>query len=181
MGLWVPGERLGGTELGAAAANTATVSFGNYKYLTIYACVSGYASNGIFSLQFGISNGAIDTGTNYRHRNLLPPATTGTAWQAGVASSTTTADTMMRLAGDSITAGRMTTINIMNRTGTAIHTVEWRTVNEGATDIVHPNQWLGDGTYVSTAAGQITSVRLISTGGNLNAGTGFAVYGFNSL
>lgn len=178
----IPGlDFLGSTELAAAAASTAVVGpFAPYKWLYIPACVSGYQSGGgIFSLQFGISGGAIDTGARYRW-NVRPKSTSTTgAWGTPVVSSTTTAASMIQLANAAITTGRVAHIWVMNRSGSTNHTVQWTCTNEATSATAHPLQMDGDGSYISATAGQITSVQMLtnSGGGNLNAGTGFAVYG----
>lgn len=177
-----PPVLLGETEMAASGPASAVVGpFGNYKWLLIEACVTSYSSGGgIFALRFGISGGAIDTGTRYRHRNLVPPATTGTAWQVGVASSTTTAATMMLLANANISGGRYVSVSGMNRSSTN-HTFRWHTVNEATSAIAHPVECIGDGSYVSAAAGYITSVQMVVSGGDLGAGSGFAVSGVGAL
>lgn len=172
---------LGSTELTTAAASTAVVGpFAGYKWLTIYACVSGYASGGgIFSLQFGIAGGAIDTGARYRWKVHVAPTTTSATWGTGAVSSTTTAASMMQLANAAITGGRVATIQVMNRAASTQHTAWWVCTNEASSAIAHPLSMLGDGSYISATAGQITSVQMLtnSGGGNLNSGTGFSVFG----
>lgn len=178
MPLFVPGERLGGTELTTAAANTAIVGpFAPYKYLTIYACVSGYASSGIFSLRFGTgTTAAVDSTTLYRDNNMPGPTTAVATWGTAAVGAS---QTMMRLANAGITGGRMSTIEIMNRSST-IHQATWMTANEGnattQTFVI-----LGNGSYTTASAAQITCVQMVTSGGNLNAGTGFVVYGHNQL
>lgn len=176
-----PPVLLGQTELATAAASTAVVSWtGNYKWLHIDACVSGYASGGgIFSLQFGISGGAIDTGARYRWLVHPHPQSTTTTQVGSVASSTTTAASMMQLANAAITGGRVAHIWLMNRSGSTQHTAHWFCTNEATSAIAHPVNMFGNGSYISASAGQITSVQMVtnSGGGNLNAGSGFAVYG----
>lgn len=184
MPLFVPPSTLdflGSTELATAAASTAVVGpFATYKWLYISACVSGYQSGGgIFSLQFGISGGTIDTGARYRWN--VRPKSTGTtgAWGTPVVSSTTTAASMIQLANAAITGGRVAHIWLMNRPASTNHTAQWTCTNEATSATAHPLQMDGDGTYLSATAGQITSVQMLtnSGGGSLNAGTGFAVYG----
>lgn len=186
MPLIVPpdaGDYLGATELATAAASTAVVSWtGNYKWLHIDACVSGYGSGGgIFSLQFGIAGGAIDTGARYQW--FVHPDTTaaGTGWGTSVLSSTTTAPSSMQLANAAITTGRVAFIQVMNRSGSTIHTAEWLCTNEPTSATAHALSMTGHGAYISASAGQITSVQMVtnSGGGNLNAGTGFSVRGHN--
>jgi hypothetical protein len=179
MPLWTPDATLlGETEMAASGPSSAVVQWvGNYKYLTIYACVTGYGSGGgILALRFGISGGAIDTGARYRHKNMAGPTTAVATWSTAVISSTTTAPTMMLLADAAITTGRMSTIEIMNRNST-IHTAEWRTVNEASTATSHQKRILGDGSYISASAGYITSVQMVVSGGDLGAGSGFVVEG----
>lgn len=181
MPLFVAGERLGGTELAAAAASTAIVGpFAPYKYLTIYACVTGYSSGGIFSLRFGIgTTAAVDSATtNYTDFNhpTAVSTTASTAWGTYVNGFS---QTMMRLADAGITTGRMSTIEVMNRSST-FHTATWVTRNEGAVTTNIQKMIVGHGSYVSATAGQITCVQMVTSGGNLLAGTGFVVYGHNA-
>jgi hypothetical protein len=177
------GERLGGTELAAAASSTAVVSWtGAYKWLSIRACVSGYQSGGgIFSLQFGIAGGAIDTGARYQWAVHPDTTTAGTAWGTSVLSSTTTAPSMLQLANAAITTGRVAVLDVMNRSGSTIHTCQWVCTNEPTSAIAHSLTMTGRGAYISASAGQITSVQMLtnSGGGALNAGSGFEVHGLN--
>jgi hypothetical protein len=173
---------LGGTTLGTAAASTAVVSWAaaDYKWLKIYGCVSGYASGGgIFSLQFGVAGGAIDTGARYQWAVHPDTTAAGTAWGTSVLSSTTTAPSMIQLANAAITTGRTMEFMVMNRSGSTLHTCQWVCTNEPTSATAHSLTMTGRGAYISATAGQITSVQMLtnSGGGNLNAGSGFRVYG----
>lgn len=178
MPLWVPGEELGKTEMAAAGPSSAVVAWGgNYKYIHISACVTGYGSGGgILALRFGVNGGAIDTGARYRHKNQPGPTTAVATFGTAVLSSTTTAPTMMLLADAAITTGRMVELDIMNRNST-IHTCQWITTNEGSSATSHQKRILGDGGYHSATAGFITSVQMVVSGGDLTAGSGFVVTG----
>lgn len=173
---------LGGTEMTAAGPTSAVVGpFRACKYLTISYCVTGYASGGgILGLRFGISGGAIDTGTRYRHKNQPSVTTASGTWPAPVLSSTTTAVTYMLLADAAITTGRTGIAWGMNRNTTA-HTFQWVTTNESTSAIVHQKRITGDGGYHSSTAGQITSVQMAVSGGDLSAGTGFEVWGSTTI
>lgn len=166
---------LGRTEMAATAASSDVVPFPGAKYLTIAACVTGYSSGGIFSFRFGISGGAIDTGTRYRTLiSAAPTASAGTAWIAAVAA---TSDTMLRLADTAKTTGRLAWVEIMNR-NTTEHGVQFWTTDLSASVTTHGRRMFGEGVYLSATAGLITSCQMVSTGGSLLAGTGFEVYGY---
>jgi hypothetical protein len=173
---------LGGTEMAAAGPSSAVVGpFRACKYLTIAYCVTGYASGGgILGLRFGISGGAIDTGARYRHKNMPGPTTAVATFTAAVISSTTTAPAFMLLADAAITTRRTGIAWGMNRNSTA-HTFQWITTNESTSAIVHQKRILGDGGYHSSTAGQITSVQMVVSGGDLSAGTGFEVWGSTTI
>src|SRR5215210_6942585 len=115
--LTVPGERIDGTELTTGAGNTRIIGpFRAYKYLTIYACVTGYSNTSIFSLRFGIgTTNAVDTGTtNYQDWNkpTSTSTTAGTAWGTEVIGNS---QSMIRLADAGILTGRMSTVKVFNR------------------------------------------------------------------
>lgn len=174
MPLYVPDaagmDYLGGTELAAQAATSATVTIAARETLRIHAYVAGYASGGgIFGLRF---NG--DSGTRYLHRNQPYPTTTGTAWGTAVSTASTTG---ILLANAAIGGGRYCVMEISNF-GTTAHPCFWTTINIG-TAATNGIKIDGQGIWVSATATQITSVQMYVSGGDLLAGSGFAIFGKN--
>ena len=170
-------ELLGRVQLTAQAAGTAIVTIPARDMLVIQACVTGYQSGGgIFGLRFGTAEGAVLAATtNYWHRNhptaITAVATWGTAVQVPSA-------TMILLANANISLGRTSLFSIMNQNRTA-HPCQWETVNETGSAATIGVKNVGQGEFISPAAGQIRSVQMVVSGGNLNAGSGFSVFGTN--
>jgi hypothetical protein len=162
-------EFLGSTQLGSAAATTATVTIPARDVLIVLVRVTGYAGGGdIASLRL---NG--DTGANYWSRYL--------SWAAGgttVANNQNVSQTLARMFALAQTQGRNAIIGINNLTGaTKVGNVNGQSGTGAAATAGTLEQ--GGFEWANTAA-QITSIVMVTAGGaNMNTGSGFAVYGRN--
>jgi hypothetical protein len=164
-------EFLGSTKLAAAAASTAIVTVEPRDALLIVFRVTGYSGADIASLRFGGTAGAVDTGANYwdRHLNAAAGATTFTNAQ-------NVSGTLIRLAGATSTLQRAGAVWVNNlATVSKVCRIDVQT-STGAANTAGILD-VGGGEWVNTTQ-QIRSVQMLDAGANnLNAGSGFAVYG----
>lgn len=156
----------------SAALSSATITFPASPHLEFMAYVSGYASNGIVSLQLG-TTASVDTGARYWHRNHPTTGTAVATWGTAVQAASAT---MMPLASNSMTLGRMTNGSIGNPNGTS-HPVCWQTGNASNAPATVALAMCGNGEYVSSAAGRVVSARITTNGGNLNADSSLSITG----
>jgi hypothetical protein len=165
---------IGYTVLANAASNTATITIPAFDLLRITIRVTGYGGNDIASLQFGGVAGAVDTNTNYNTLNAT--GTNGSNKWDNYANNTTNG--FLRIAQNTITNGRVSTVTVTNNATTRKICKISTTSDSGA---VGTAMLLNDGNGLwSNTTQQIVAVRLITAGGNnLNAGTGFVVEGIN--
>jgi hypothetical protein len=155
--------------MSAAAASSAVVTIPAREQLMLLINISGYGGGDIASLRF---NG--DSGTNYWDRHI-------TSIQGGVAlvNTQTISTTLLRLAGNSVSTGRIVSCSIMNIANVSktvgISHLQTGTAAAGTAGTLD----FGGGEWVNTSA-QITTIQLITAGGqNLSIGTGFTVFGCN--
>jgi hypothetical protein len=169
-------ELLGRTQLTAAATSTAIVNIPPRDWIVIMACVTGYSGGGIFSLRFGTAEGAVDTTARYWHYNQpTAVANAATAWAASVATASAT---MVPLAHNAVTSGRTSMVWMMNQSRVS-HPLGWNTANESGAVATIATGVHGHGEWVSAAAGQARAVQMVASANNMNAGSGFAVFGAN--
>ena len=161
---------LGATVLAGAAGTTAVVEFTPMDMLMVHYLVTGYGGAGdIASLRF---NG--DSGANYWDRHLHSVA--GGATFANVVNVSTT---LIRLAAVASTLQRSGIVQISNfRTTSKVCAIVNQT-STGAPGTSASLEAVGGGEWVNTAQ-QIRSITMITAAGaNLNAGSGFAIFGCN--
>lgn len=167
---------LGFTSLGANAASTSIVNIASgYDILRITVMVTGYTGNGIFSLRFGTSTGAVDSGNNY--------AAAHSEWNAGQTgnmstNSETTSTNMLRLAPVAVSTGRISQVIVSNVSANRKNCVITTATEQGAANTTPRRQTVADGIWANTS-GVIRAVQLTTTANSLLAGSGFVVEGFN--
>jgi hypothetical protein len=167
---------LGFTSLGSNAASTSIVDIASgYDILRITVLVTGYTGNGIFSLRFGTSTGAVDSGNNY--------ATAHSEWNSGQTgnmstNSETTSTNMLRLAPVAVSTGRISEIIVSNISANRKNCVITTATEQGAANITPRRQLVADGIWANTS-GVIRAVQLTTTANSLLTGSGFVIEGFN--
>lgn len=166
---WLDMERLGSTRMAAASASSAVVTIPAREQLYLLINIAGYGGGDIASLRF---NG--DSGTNYWDRHI-----TSVAGGVALVNTQTLSTTLLRLAGNGVTTGRIVSCSIMNiatiSKAVGISHLQTGTAAAGTAGVLD----LGGGEWVNTSA-QITTIQLVTAGGaTLLAGTGFTVFGCN--
>lgn len=160
---------LGSKVLGSAAATTGALTVAAKDVIVIYIRITGYAGGGdIAALRFNA-----DSGANYWDRHIT--------WAAGGTTATNTqtaSTTLVRLARAAATTGRMIEVTISNLSSVSKSITIYTQTGTGAAATVGVID-TGGGEWVNTSA-QITSIELLTAaGGNMNANSGFAVFGKN--
>lgn len=163
-------ERLGSVKLASNAATTGALTIPARDFLFLAINIVGYSSGDIAALRF---NG--DNGSNYWDMHKLS-ALGATTWT----NAQTVSTTLVRLAGNGVTDGRVVSVSIMNVLGTpkavGISHLQTNTSSAAGTGGTID---AGGGCWVNTTA-QVTSIEMRTAGGaNLLAGSGFAVFGIN--
>jgi hypothetical protein len=162
-----PGDQfLGSTKLASGALTTNTVSFGAYDILVVHFTVAGYAGSDIAGFRF---NG--DTGSNYLEK-ISNAASASTAWTV----TNPTAGTRMQVSATAVTAGRVGTMVIQNITANRKECWIQTATDPGSAAAPIADSIFG---LWSNTTAQITSMVMITPTSNMNAGTGFAVWGIN--
>jgi hypothetical protein len=164
-------ELLGSVQMGTAANTSAILTIPAMDWLRISIVVTGYSGNGIVSLQFGGTAGAVDTGNNYLSRWLQSAA--GGATFANTANNT---QPRMALATAAVVTSRIISVEVMNNATIVKNSTIKVMTNAGNTVTSQPTIEEGVGFWANTTQ-QIVSLRLIASANNLLAGTGFWVEG----
>ena len=166
-------ELLGKTVLAAAAATTAIVTIPARDMLLIQYRVTGYSGADIASFRFGGTAGAVDTAANYWNRSV-----TSVAGGVVLVNNQNVSATLIRVAGLTSTLQRTGCMTVNNlATVSKVCKIETQT-STGAAGTAGGMDW-GGGEWVNTTQ-QIVSVQMLDAGANnLNAGSGFAVFGMN--
>lgn len=163
---------IGTTVLAANAANTSIITIPPMDLIRITVRVVGYTGNGIASLRFGGTAGAVDSGSNYQWR--IEDA------QVNSNNMTTTegiSATLMQVASTATTLPRVATITISNfATVNKICKIDSAT-NAGNASTRSLTSF-GQGVWANTTQ-QIIAVQLLATANSLLAGTGFVIEGMN--
>ena len=163
-------EVLGSIRLGSSAVSTGVLTIPAREYLFLIINIAGYSGGDIASLRF---NG--DSGANYWDRHITYAAGTTTATNVQNLSTT-----LIRLAGNNTTQGRVVTASIMNLSNVTkavgISHLQTLTGAAGTGGVLN----IGGGEWANTSA-QITSIEMRTAGGSITmpAGTGFKVFGAN--
>ena len=160
---------LGGTILTGAAATTGVVEFTPMDLLHVSYMVTGYGGADIASLRFNA-----DSGANYwdRHTSIAAAGTVMT----NVQNASTT---LIRLAAANATVQRSGLVQIMNVSGTGKVAMICNQTGSGAAATIPVVESVGGGEWVNTTQ-QIRSIEMRTAGGqNLNAGSGFVIFGCN--
>jgi len=164
---------LGRYQFASAANASSIIDIAARDILRITIIVTGYSGNGIFSLRFGGTAGAVDSGNNYNTRYLR----INSGANNNFTDVPTTTTNMMRLASQAIVLGRSATVNVTNfstkRKMSAI-----LTASEAGAVGTAANLDVGQGMWGNTTQ-QIIAVQLLSTANNLSVGSGFVVEGMN--
>lgn len=161
-------DYLGSTKLAATATSTAVVTIPKRDYLVICVSIPSYAGTlDIGSLRF---NG--DTAADYSSRYISFAAGTSTA-----TDNASTSVTLARLFAQTQSTGRSACAFVANSTTKdkfGAVTALSGTGNQATSTTIE------NGGFEWATTTQITSVQLLTmNGGNLAAGTGFAVFGKN--
>lgn len=164
---------LGRTQLTVAANATSILTIPARTLLRVICIVTGYSGNGIASLRFGGTAGAVDSGNNYNTRFIR--------MNSGASNNFTdvpqTSTNFLRLASQNIVLGRQYVANITNYS-TVRKMVSISTASEAGGVGTAANLDVGQGMWANTTQ-QIVSIQMISTANNLNIGSGFIVEGIN--
>ena len=161
---------LGSTKLASAASTTASVSIAACDMLIIEYMVTGYSGNGVASFRF---NGDA-AGTSLYMWRFLHSLAGGVAW---VNTASAAAAGLIQVGPIAIVTERVGRLRINNFAGVShAMTIDGQS---SATALSSPTLAIGEGEYSPAGGTQITSVVMVSTANNLNAGSGFAVYGIN--
>jgi hypothetical protein len=134
----------------------------------ILVSVVGYSGGDIASLRFNA-----DGGGNYWDRHLHSAAG-GTTWTNAQNASTT----LIRLAAPSSTLARTVTIFCTNIAALRDKTCTIQNVTSTGSAATVGRIDMGSGQWRSAAATQITSIEMLTAGGQtMTAGTGIVIYG----
>jgi hypothetical protein len=166
-------QTLGKTMLTGAAASTSIITIPARHLLRITCVVTGYSGNGIASLRFGGTAGAVDSGNNYNTRYLRAASGSNNSFT----DAPTTTTNMMRLGSQAITLGRSVTVSMTNFTSIRKMGAILTSSEAGAVGTAPSLDW-GQGMWANTTQ-QIISVQMVATANNLNNGSGFVVEGMN--
>lgn len=161
---------LGSTAITVAVGDTESIPIpSNFQILTVFYRITGYQANGIAGLQFNN-----DTGLNYWTRwNIAGGGTTFT-------TSQTAGTIQVSLGGAAVQNGRSGWATIFNIEGVPkIVKVNGQTATTNAATAGAPET--GSGQWTTTNNELISSITMHSSGGALNVGTGFAIFGSNIL
>jgi hypothetical protein len=161
---------LGATNMAVAATSSAVVTIAPRDLLMVLYRIPGYGGADILSLRF---NG--DAGSNYATRFMFVAA-----GATALSDASNVSQTLMRLAASTTTQGRTGQVIISNlATSPKLARITDATWYSGAVATASQLDIPGFGVWNNTTA-QITSMQLVVPGGqNMNANTGFAVFGRN--
>jgi hypothetical protein len=161
---------IGTQKITASATSLGTISnIPAYDMLAVMVMITGYSGSDIASLRF---NG--DTAANYssRYISYATNSTTGT-------NNFTSGATLIRL-GIATNKGR-SAFALINNPATVSKVVSVHTqIGSGAATTEYLVTTEGGGEWNNTSS-QINSIQVLTAGGSvtMNAGSGFAVFGFN--
>lgn len=150
-----------------SCSSGCTVTIPARDVLMIVARIAGYGGSDIASIQFNA-----DAGAHYWDRHVTFAAGTTTATNVQTLSTT-----LIRLAGNAVTTGRIVEMTCSNLSGVdkscEIHT-QTGTNSAGTAGLLD----IGGAEWASST--QVTSVKLTTAGGQtLSAGSGIAIFGRN--
>lgn len=178
-GNWV---HLGSTVLTTNTTASEVLEFPPFDILKVFYRITGYGGNAIASFRFGPNaSGVIDAGANYWYRHISlaagAPGTTITNTQA-------VSQTFVSVAALAVAQGRVGEMVVSNYAGTNVskmvrfsnQTQSAATPSAATAGVAE----FGGGEWINTA-NRITMIQMVDnpTTTNINAGTGFSVFGMN--
>lgn len=176
-GNWV---HLGSTVFATTTTASEVVEFPPFDILKVFYRITGYGGAAIASFRFGPNaSGVIDAGANYWYRHA--------SIAAGVATVTNTqaiSQTFVSVAAIAVAQGRVGEMIVSNYAGANVskvvrfsnQTQSAATPSAATAGVVE----FGGGEWINTA-NRITMIQMVDnpTTTNINAGTGFSVFGMN--